>query len=595
MISGKEKLLALDPKTGAVKFTATPVNGPRVISVNNGRMAVLSPVTGKIHLFDCSDPAHLQPLRTIGSGDGPYGPMRRDRFWFQQANNRTREPKMWVALNSKEEAMVVDSQRISFWTADGKLKRQGMGFWGQHILYGKFAGDTNVRMWGIGGDYSMKMDSKHGQWAPDTYWQLPVLNYFGRSPMGFFTVQGRNFAAYVVKGLGSNTTTYGKGFAIVEFTGFVGTARTVYIQVNKQSLVMLHDSNHDGVIDDKDTAEPVLNAAGTQMKGIPYSRYDTLDQQGNISLPGNGGKASMGTVINFGGFDADGNPVYDWAHPASIPGVVKTDLTLTSPYDYKTAEILNKGMISQTPPLSDGGYAAGVNLKTSGGTGLANGANTDIAGFGKDGTLRWFARFNFCQGTEGVQTIPQYGMVMGMDSGQCNYMVLDEDGLGLGMLGMPKEAHWSGMNSDHAQQQQAWVGNDGQPYYVLGDYVVNGYHWFRILGTESIQRSRVPVTLGAERAAALAALPVVLPEPPPAPPTPKITIHKLAQPLPIDGELQKSRDAGIQPAAIVTPETGTADLPARGTAAPSSAWLTRAATSTCRRWSSTTWSPSTSR
>lgn len=322
LISG-EKLLALEPETGAVKYNASPVKGPRVVSVNNGRMAVLSPITGKVHLFDCSNPAQLIPLRTIGSGDGPYGAITPDRFWFQQASNRPREPKMWVALNSKGEAMVVDSTRISFWTADGTLKRQGMGFWGQHLLYGKFAGDTDVRFWGNNGDYSMKMDGKNNRWQPDTYWQLPVLNYDGRSPMGFFTAQGRNFGAYYVKGLGADTKTYGMGFAFVEFTGFVGTARSLYMLAPGQGLMMVHDSNQDGVINDKDTAVPVLNAAGVPMKGIPGSRYYTLDQQGNISLPGDHGNASMGTVIRFAGFDAQGNPIYDWAHPANIPGMVK--------------------------------------------------------------------------------------------------------------------------------------------------------------------------------------------------------------------------------------------------------------------------------
>jgi hypothetical protein len=210
--------------------------------------------------------------------------------------------------------------------------------------------------------------------------------------------------------------------------------------------------------------------------------------------------------------------------------------------------------------MSDGGYASSMALRSSGGTGLANGAGTDIGGFSKDGRLRWIFKLNTVQGSEGVQSIPEYKMVMGMTSTQCDYMVMDEDGLGLGVLAMPKEAYWMGMWSDHAQQQQTYVGNDGKPYYILGDYSVNGFHWFEITGTQKTKKQTIPVQIDIPVTAVLATLPGRVQEKLPVPPTTKVTVRRLEKPLAIDGDMKKWRDAGIAPAALVTPETGTADI-----------------------------------
>ena len=161
--------------------------------------------------------------------------------------------------------------------------------------------------------------------------------------------------------------------------------------------------------------------------------------------------------------------------------------------------------------LPEGGYASAVGLKSSGGTGLANGAGTDIAGFGPDGRFRWLFKLASVEGCEGVQTLPTLGLCLGMTSKECDYMVVDADGLGLGAMSMPLEAHWHGMWSDHAQQQVVWIGNDGQPNYVLGDYAANGYHWFSIDNVDAIRRSQQTVSVSTEVADRLAQLPPLAP------------------------------------------------------------------------------------
>lgn len=570
VIAAGGKLLALDPATGAVKATATPVAGARNISANNGRLAILSTTTGKIHLFDSSAPANLRPMRTIGTGDGPYGPQQPDRFWFQNTPNL----KTHVALNSKGEVAVVDAVRVSFWAADGTLKKQGLGFWGQHNYLGKFAGSDDVRIWGMDSNYCIKMDSKNKRWLPDNRWQMPPYEYSGRSARAYFSTGGKNFGVFVVDVGDPGKTPDGKfllaGFTpqqrimallVVRYEAKAAVPVSLYYTDSaKKTLVETHDDNHDGMIDSLDTAQEIRRADATAA-AIPWDRYGGLPRaNGDLVFTNSPAANSIGSLFKMMGLDAGGNyPVYAWASPEMILCTVdgKT-ANFISPYDYKSTEQANHAV--QIADMSDGGYASSMALRTSGGTGLANGAGTDIAGFGKDGRLRWIFKLNTVQGSEGVQSIPEYKMVMGMTSTTCDYMVMDEDGLGLGALAMPREAHWMGMWSDHAQQQQTWVGNDGRPYYILGDYSVNGFHWFEITGTEKTKRQRVPVQLDAATAALLAVLPGRTQEKLPVPPTTKVTIRRLEKPFTMDGDMKKWRDAGIAPAALVTPETGTADI-----------------------------------
>ena len=80
------ELVAIDPADGRILTRARPVPGVEAISARAGRLALLSTETGKIHVFDAAEPAALKPLRTIGTGDGPGGPQRPDRFWFQRGS-----------------------------------------------------------------------------------------------------------------------------------------------------------------------------------------------------------------------------------------------------------------------------------------------------------------------------------------------------------------------------------------------------------------------------------------------------------------------------------------------------------------------------
>ncbi len=573
-IGADDKVLALDPLTGAIKATVTPMPGITRISANNGRLAVLSPKTGKVQIYDASDPANLKLVQEIGSGDGPFGPQKPERFWFQQSNLPA--SKMHVALNSRGEVAVVDDIRVSFWSADGKLKKQGLGFWGQHNLLGRFAGDTDVRIWGIDGRYNIKMNSKDKNWQPDTRWDLPLYEYEGRSPRNFFSTGGKNFGVYGVIVGDPGKTADGKlqvkgpiipeqrtmGLLVVRLDEKAAVPVSLYYADSKRAtLVGQHDDSKDGMIDANDTAIELRNPDGS-MIGIPWDRYqgNPWGFTGDLIFTSPAGNGSTAQIIPMTGMDPTGMyPVYGWVDRKIVPCTFDgTTSVMPSPYDYKTMEELNRTV--QIAPMKDGGYASAVALKSSGGTGLANGAGTDIAGFNKEGLFRWLFRFNSVQGTQGVQSVPEHNLIMGMTTTQCDYVVMDNDGLGLGVLSMPKESHWHGMWSDHAQQQQAWMGNDGQPYYILGDYAANGFHWFAITGMEKTKRQTVPVKIADAEAAEFASSPDLKPIKTVELPKPQVKIRRLDKPFVMDGNLQKWRDAGIAPTAIITPETGTANI-----------------------------------
>jgi parallel beta-helix repeat protein len=584
-LSATGELVAIDAASGRVEHRSKPVPGATSISANAGRLAVLSPETGKVHVFDCSDPAGLKALHTIGTGDGPGGPQRPDRFWFQQgtAIPISGSRKASVSINAAGDVAVVDGPRVTFWSAAGTLRRQGLGFWGQHLYAGRFAPDEDVRLFGISGDYSILMDSRTGTWKPDGAGQLPQYVFPGRAPRHYFAADGKRFAVFEVS-LGDPAKT---GAADVTIAGFdpakqrLGGTHYLVMRMDertfvpvtlaynhpvRKTLVECHDVDGNGIIDGEEGLLEIRKADGQPVL-IPGTRYGGLPwlEDGSIVFTSPSPEAphsSTAQVVRMTGLEQRGGwPIFDWAAMTPVPclGGEGQTCEIVSPYDFKTKERLASTV--QVGRLADGGYASAVMLKSSGGTGLANGAGTDIAGFGPDGRFRWLFKLAAVEGCEGVQTLPTLGLCLGMTSKECDYMVVDAAGLGLGALSMPRESHWHGMWSDHAQQQVAWIGNDGRPNYVLGDYAANGYHWFSIDNVDSIRRSRQAVSVSAGLADQLAQLPDG--EPPlkrVAPPSTTVKIPQLSRPLPIDGELGKWRQAGVPLAAIVTPESGSAGL-----------------------------------
>ena len=84
-----------------------------------GWLAIASRQSGRVHLFDALDPKQLKLLRTVGTGDGPFGAYRPDRFHFQATDTY---PGSFVnlALGPQGELAVVEENRLLVFDAQGK-------------------------------------------------------------------------------------------------------------------------------------------------------------------------------------------------------------------------------------------------------------------------------------------------------------------------------------------------------------------------------------------------------------------------------------------------------------------------------------------
>ena len=106
--------------------------------------------------------------------------------------------KCSVSLNGAGDVAVVDGPRVSFWAADGSLRKQGLGFWGQHIYAARFSTDQDIRLFGVSGDYAVLMDARSGTWKPDGAWERPGYIFEERVPRQYLAVGGKRFALLAV-------------------------------------------------------------------------------------------------------------------------------------------------------------------------------------------------------------------------------------------------------------------------------------------------------------------------------------------------------------------------------------------------------------
>jgi hypothetical protein len=514
---GKE-LVALDA-SGQVKATAAPVPDPSLLAVANGRLAVWSKTMRKVSVFDCSDPAKLALVHTIGTGDDGYGPITPERLWAPTS----------LALSPAGELAVADAPRLLVFDAAGKPLAQSLGMWGQQISAGQFAGDDRMHFFNLGGGYSIALDPKNRTWSPDVRWKYSMEG----DPMYCFAAGGKSFCV-------ATRTDKKPGLIVYEMTPATGMAKAV-MHINGDGSIR-KDADGDGLIADDDPVTPAVSGIKLDGRHVRTSRF----------RPDGMLVSAAPMIVPMTGLGPDGLPVFAFDKAQLLQPTVGGGKEFLSPYDFTTKESAHTR--EEAVLDSRGNLIAGTNLKGSAGADLCteHGGETDIMGIAPDGQVRWLNPLDpkgLKAGFFGLHNL--LDITFAGRGAECEFETMDSDGLGTGVIGTPVAMGWSGMWLDNARQSYGFVGNDGNAHMVLGDYSAQAYHWLEVTGIERIQKHSVKVNVDAPLAAAIAAAPAQPVREWPVPAVATFGIPKLTAPFAMDGDPAKWR--GLKPI-LITPE-----------------------------------------
>ncbi len=525
--------------TGEMKYTVKQVVNPLGVAVRGDRLAVADYDAGKVRYFDIRNPVTPVARQVIGRGDGPYGPVAADRFWFQKGPYTSARGVIMDLDDAGRLALLDSGSRPIVFAADGTNLYMGNAQFGNFPTIARFAGEENVaRFFDPGARVSWIVDARNGSWRPEAYWGRPER--VGNT-IGFFKYRGS------VYGVVTYTTPAAKqkrsGFLVLRYDNYVGKIVAFYCS-GKGGLVVVRDENGDGAITAADgPGTPVLKTDGKQVGMDAMVRFTRMEPYNHNSI-----RAGTGQIWIFKGVDSKGYPLYEF--PAGRAFAVNAK-ALVSPYTFKSGPAVG----SESVTADDGELIATMITRDSPhGMGLSNSGGIDVARFRKDGTLRWYLPMNDFGPVQGVKQVTP-GFILTSWGHQAEWIGLDDDGLSLGHLGFPREAHWSGYWVDHPEQHVLFQGNDGKLHVLVGDYFLNGDHWLSLRNYDNYRKAAYPFAVVAARAAVLAGQ---------APQTtfmqassekPRVTVKKLRQPLVIDGGLEKWRRIGLAPQIVITPAT----------------------------------------
>ncbi len=535
LIADRARVLALKPD-GSPAHTFAGVEMPLALAVAADRLAVASGVTGKIHLFDLTDPAQPKPLTTLGRGDGPFGPWLPDRFHFQAHARQPQPGLVALALAADGTLALRDaSNRLVVFDPKGQALYDGLATWGGDPTEGAFAGDTRVRS--FEGAVSVLLDAKAGTCVPEALWSRPPLTK--PDQRGFFNLGGHNFALFTCE----NPEKAGDPWVVIANADQPVMRAVLAFRRNAAGAwAAVRDGNGDGTIDLTDgDGEAVTGGDGKPFTLPLTGRFVYVNADG-VFYHSN---QPMLVIARPRGLDAQGVPQYDFTQAR----FEARDATVPNPYDLVSDENLNG--CSTAEVLPDGSVLACHNLRTTPrGMGFSNSGATDLGRWNSDGSFRWFRCLNDYSPVQRVETVGD--LVLSSWGHQAEFMALDHDGLELGRFGFPAAANWNGFWVDHPQEWFAAKGNDGNVQIVVGDYVTNSHHWFTVYDAASVTRRTVKVELDAAGARRLAyRRPLPYPQLAAAR-APEVRIKKLGGPLTLDGELAKWR--GFPPQILLTPQ-----------------------------------------
>lgn len=546
VVSGSTLIACRPDGTKVAQSDAVPE--PLAVAARAGQIAVASSKTGKIHLFDAGDPAKLKPLREFGRGDGPYGAFAPDRFWFQKAPRRQSDDDLRaaVALGASGQFAVIDQRRVSLFDASGKNQWHLIGIFGNQSQ--PSFSTQNRRFWDSHCELSFLLNERDGSWQTEGLWDqqslLPEANGQIYMPLGDFADGEKTFLVTVSGAFGRNPAKPPLPLLVVSRLEAFRAVPVLTVTDEGGKCLLRQDTNADGKVTAEDQGQPLTAADGKPLPTALFHRFNYLLPDGSLIA-----MAATPMLWKRSGLGPQAVPVYEGKNYASLLAP-DWDHEL-SPYDYQPNDTKFYGSVGFVAAgmLSDGGLVAQVPLRGSGGTGLNNGAGTDLVGYSPSGRRRWVHQLAEHKGIAGLGSVDDITLTSVFYS--CETIAVDADGLALGGFCEPRQLRYVGYWIDHPNLRMFKLPDD-QVYATWGDNADGRHPWFRLENQNSLKRSRHAFRVGDDRSRQLAALDV-----PPAAAKkiaqPQVKIPRLSTPLPMDGDLEKWRTAGIQPIAVLGP------------------------------------------
>jgi len=466
-----------------------------------------------------------------------------------------------LSVGPKGEIAVLHNTRVAMFDADGKLVRDTWADFCWDMLPMNFGGDGPTGFYHERGmSASFAIDARTRTWRPEANWSFPKDSEM----FFFFSMGGQHYAMgrQQLKNYFANGKSVNTGL-LCKIKDYVGTPFRQYLYDEQhQQWVVQEDSNGDGVIDARDTATPWLDADGQPIKNMPSYEFSFAypSRDGSLSLTfqeGGMGRSpwaeldsvAHATLARFEP-DAQGHPRLV-LHKTDVARLIDTDIP--SPFDLAKSDSTTRLQIGNGTLRVPGGWVYMPSMMTSPTTvgNLVNGSGTDLMGTDNTGRLRWFRPMT--QAGPLIGLCAMQGLVVVGGCGECEFYTMDTDGLATGNFALPLAAHFRFGLMDHPNVVQPFVGNDGQHYFLVGDYMSNSANWFALRNVAAIKKSTMPLRITPERAEGLRAQPVLVAGVATTKP-PTLTVRKLSAPLPIDGDLGKWRRAGITPQILITPD-----------------------------------------
>ncbi len=532
LIGGDKKVIAINGQ-GRVLVEASPVEFPAALAFHDGKLAIASRKTGKVHVFDATTPTELKPTRTLGRGDGPFGPYLPDRFTFQ-AKSRFPGSHLDIALGPNGKIAVVDGNRLLVFDDNNKL------VWSTYGVFGNAMTPSFVdpkRIYDAQGSRSLVLDFEKGAWRPEAFLSTGLKN---EEFLGEYEFNGKRYGVFLLGAPGRERSLVTGRF---DDRGFHPVS---VLTKEKNQCAIIADKNQDGLLDEHDSPRMV---AGLRPGVGWFGRFNVLYPNGDILAIGAGGWFAHWKPS----FDSRGIPVY---LPEKVDSLKRDPKGIVSPYTHEHDPQASPYCVV---PALGGGYVANVNYKTSpGGTGLSNTAGTDLAGVDSRGDVRWVHPYSEKKGIVGLARLGPV-MITGVTE-TSEIVAVDRDGLGLNGFTLPAKLHYSGYFLDHTEAVRSLRGTDGRLYALIADNYNGRIHWWRLEGEDRIKSRKTKFVVSSEvaRLAAVgrrrAGSAIVEPS------ATVVRVSRLDSPLAIDGDLDKWRKAGIVPQIIMTPETSSGGI-----------------------------------